>query len=210
VTEVERFWRKVAHDPATPARLKMWRERKHFTQRALAQAAGCAVTTVNEVETGKRPPRVSTLKHILGALGIAPWMLEYEPNDPGLLAHNVYWAAIALHDAFDAYAQDGRTPTTFGSGAREGGDENPYAEALGMLEEVRWWIAEAVVAAGEHPAGAHADFAARLTGRQEELAQAWAAFDATVRDIVAEAQRQPRDVSHEFAAAVLGNTPIVC
>jgi transcriptional regulator with XRE-family HTH domain len=43
-----------------------------LTVRALAAAAGCSPTTVNQVETGKRLPRFGTIRRLAEALGVAP------------------------------------------------------------------------------------------------------------------------------------------
>src|SRR5215218_971367 len=70
----------------TSVYLEPWRRYRNMTQRELAKRAGLAVTTVNELETGKRTPRPSTLRRLASALGTEDWNLYNPPGfGPGLV-----------------------------------------------------------------------------------------------------------------------------
>ncbi len=53
-------------------RLREWRERRALTQRELAAKAGMTVSTVNRIENGLQRPRISTVRKLAEALGVAP------------------------------------------------------------------------------------------------------------------------------------------
>jgi transcriptional regulator with XRE-family HTH domain len=61
-----------------PLYVETWRNYRNLTQRELAERSGLAVTTINEIETGKRRPRPSTLRRLASALGTEDWNL-YNP-----------------------------------------------------------------------------------------------------------------------------------
>lgn len=58
--------------------LSDWRTFRGLTQRQLAERSGVALTSINEIETGKRTPRSSTLKRLATALQTEEWNL-YNP-----------------------------------------------------------------------------------------------------------------------------------
>ncbi len=66
---------------AMDLRIAGWREYRNMTQRELAQHSGVALTTINEIETGKRRPRPSTLRRIASALSTDDWNLYKHPKD---------------------------------------------------------------------------------------------------------------------------------
>lgn len=47
-----------------------WRKAAGLSQAALAERVGIRTATLNEIETGKTDPRVSTMKAIAAALGV--------------------------------------------------------------------------------------------------------------------------------------------
>ena len=52
--------------------LKQARTARMLTVRGLADAAGVSLSTVHEVETGKRPARFGTIRRLSDALGVEP------------------------------------------------------------------------------------------------------------------------------------------
>lgn len=50
--------------------LTAWRQAAGLTQVVLAERANIRTATINEIETGKTDPRVSTMKSIAGVLGV--------------------------------------------------------------------------------------------------------------------------------------------
>jgi transcriptional regulator with XRE-family HTH domain len=60
--------------------LKLFRERKGLSQRALAAKAKMSQTYLCNVETGKADPSLSTLKRLSKALGITVSELVKEPK----------------------------------------------------------------------------------------------------------------------------------
>ncbi len=51
--------------------VRIWREKRGLTQRALAQAAGIQAGYLNEIENGKKPGSLAAHTALAGALGIA-------------------------------------------------------------------------------------------------------------------------------------------
>ncbi len=69
------------HEPSLPlaavkrllageSAVRLWREERGLTQRALAEAAGISPSMLNEVEKGKRAPSLPTAKALTEALGV--------------------------------------------------------------------------------------------------------------------------------------------
>jgi len=59
-----------------PLFIEDWRAYRNLTQRELAKRSGLALTTINEIETGKRQPRPSTLHRLAAALDTDDWNLH--------------------------------------------------------------------------------------------------------------------------------------
>jgi transcriptional regulator with XRE-family HTH domain len=55
-----------------PSKLRRARERAALTQAELAARIGGSETTVNRLELGKQPARISTLRRIAATLGVEP------------------------------------------------------------------------------------------------------------------------------------------
>ena len=53
-------------------RLREYRLAQVLTQAELARAAGISKTTLNQVEQGKHPARISTVRKLAAALGVDP------------------------------------------------------------------------------------------------------------------------------------------
>jgi transcriptional regulator with XRE-family HTH domain len=70
----------IADRSRMPVGLESWRRYRNMTQRELAERAGLAVTTINELETGKRTPRPATLRRLASALQTEDWNL-FNPVD---------------------------------------------------------------------------------------------------------------------------------
>lgn len=64
--------------------LAAWRESAWLTQRELAKRAGLAVTTVNEIETGKRQPNWKTLRKLAEVYEVAVVSLLKPPPPPAI------------------------------------------------------------------------------------------------------------------------------
>ncbi len=69
-------------------KLRAVRERLFVTQAELAQRTGIAEATLSRLESGKQRPRISTVRKIADALGVAPeelvdWGAETEPVGQG-------------------------------------------------------------------------------------------------------------------------------
>jgi DNA-binding XRE family transcriptional regulator len=60
--------------------LKVWREYRGFTLRALAAKIGISSAAVSKIETGKSQPTVATLGKLAAALGCD--MEDLAPHDP--------------------------------------------------------------------------------------------------------------------------------
>ncbi len=88
--------RPSAEDVAPP-NLEAWRAKRNLTQRELAERSGVALTTINEVETGRRRPRPATVRRLAAALGVGEAELLRPPGHPE--AAPSYLADIA--DFFD-------------------------------------------------------------------------------------------------------------
>lgn len=97
--------------PAQPEqheiRLARWRKVRGLTQRDLAKKAGVALTTINEIETGKRTPRPATLRQIAGALQLQDWELHNDPSDEDEAVIQVLRAVNQLDNAFTSAQIDG-------------------------------------------------------------------------------------------------------
>lgn len=52
------------------SRIKVWREHRGLTSKALADRAGIAQAFVSQIETGKRDGTVETMRKIAGALSV--------------------------------------------------------------------------------------------------------------------------------------------
>lgn len=55
-----------------PARLRTARVQAALSQQALASRAGLKHTTVSQLELGKRPARLGTIRSLADALGVEP------------------------------------------------------------------------------------------------------------------------------------------
>ena len=53
-------------------RLRAARERAFLTQEELAQKSGVALVTISRLEKGHREARISTVRKLAAALGVAP------------------------------------------------------------------------------------------------------------------------------------------
>jgi DNA-binding XRE family transcriptional regulator len=51
--------------------VRIWREKRGLTQRALAQASGIQAGYLNEIENGKKPGSLAAHTALAGALGVA-------------------------------------------------------------------------------------------------------------------------------------------
>lgn len=58
-----------------------WRVARNLTQRELAARTGLALSTINEIETGKRTPRPATLRRLASALETEDCNLYNHPGD---------------------------------------------------------------------------------------------------------------------------------
>jgi ribosome-binding protein aMBF1 (putative translation factor) len=58
---------RLANEPT----VKVWREHRGLSQRELAEKAGVSVSYLNEIEGGKKPGSVKTLKALAEAMGLA-------------------------------------------------------------------------------------------------------------------------------------------
>jgi len=67
--------------PPHPVRLAEWRLWRNLTQRDLAQRAGLGLSTVNQIETGKRTARPATLRRLAAALDTEDWNLHNPPRE---------------------------------------------------------------------------------------------------------------------------------
>ncbi len=52
-------------------RLRLLREKRGLSVRALADLAGIGFSTVHRIETGKKKPRLETLEKLAKALGVS-------------------------------------------------------------------------------------------------------------------------------------------
>lgn len=62
--------------------LEAWRAHRNLTQRELAEQSGVALTTINEVETGRRRPQPGTVRRLAAALGVDAAELLRRPGGP--------------------------------------------------------------------------------------------------------------------------------
>lgn len=58
--------------------LREWRRRLALTQEELAAKAGVTQGTVSDLEVGRGEPRISTIRKVAAALGIAPAQIIWE------------------------------------------------------------------------------------------------------------------------------------
>src|SRR3954447_881702 len=101
--------------------LDSWRKRRNLTQRELASRSGVALTTINEIEAGKRKPRPSTLRRLASVLGTEEWNLYNAPGEA--------WSAVpeATH-AIKRLAQVAADVSHSGDGMRLASEVTRYAE----------------------------------------------------------------------------------
>src|SRR5689334_12313847 len=70
------LWYAPAGKEGDPMRLREARQRKFFSVRELAKAAGVAPATVAETEAGRRIPSFTSARKIAAALGCNPMDIE--------------------------------------------------------------------------------------------------------------------------------------
>ena len=64
-------------------RLREWRERRALTQRELAERVGMTAATINRIENGVHEARLSSVRKLAEALGIAPdELIDWEAGEP--------------------------------------------------------------------------------------------------------------------------------
>lgn len=73
--------------------LEAWRAHRNLTQRELAGRSGVALTTISEVETGRRRPQPGTVRRLAAGLGVDEVDLLQSPTAPA--AAPAYLADIA-------------------------------------------------------------------------------------------------------------------
>ena len=61
-------------------KLREWRLRRVLTQEGLAKRSGVTEATISRIESGQREARISTVRRLAEALGIAPEELVEEPS----------------------------------------------------------------------------------------------------------------------------------
>ena len=67
-----------------PSRLREARLRRMLTQAELAELAGTTEATVNRLEQGLQRPRISTVRKLAEALGVAAEdLIEWGPEEQG-------------------------------------------------------------------------------------------------------------------------------
>jgi transcriptional regulator with XRE-family HTH domain len=104
-------WGSLARDPRTPRGVKAWREHYGWSQHKLAERAGCATTSINAIETGKRPARTDTLRRIVDALLIEPQLLHEMPDSPAVAQSQIEQSRNDIAMALDTLSheiEDGR------------------------------------------------------------------------------------------------------
>lgn len=93
--------------------LREWRQFFGLSQRELAKQAGLAVSTINDVETGKREPNWQTMRKLGKVFDATPAQLAYYPWDDSMQsgrsskAERRAWLAarVPLGDDEAAYAE---------------------------------------------------------------------------------------------------------
>jgi transcriptional regulator with XRE-family HTH domain len=117
-----------------------WRLFRNMTQRELAERSGVALTSINEIETGKRQPRPSTLRRLASALQTEDWNLS-----------------SPAHSSYGIVPEAARTIERLGKAAREisiqGNHGGRLADALddlgegwgGHTSQLQDWAEEALV-----------------------------------------------------------------
>lgn len=85
-----------------PLYLEDWRLYRNLTQRDLARRAGLAVSTINEIETGKRTPRPSTLRRLAAALDTEDWNLR----NPARSSYGILPEAVRVIERLGAVATE--------------------------------------------------------------------------------------------------------
>ena len=100
-------------------RLTRLRERKGYSQRALAKESGVSPATIYELENGRRRPNPSTLRKLAGALNVEVAEL-LEADYPKA-------AAPSPQPSFNAFLEEGRRAAVYA----------PWAEFVNRLAE-RW------------------------------------------------------------------------
>ncbi|MDR1931194.1 MAG: helix-turn-helix domain-containing protein [Spirochaetales bacterium] len=74
------------------ANLKHFRTRLGFTQKHLAELTHLSLSTIREMEAGKRFPTAESLEHLAFALGLKPYKLLYDKE------------RMEIYDKFDRIA----------------------------------------------------------------------------------------------------------
>jgi transcriptional regulator with XRE-family HTH domain len=122
--------------PGNPYRpyIAQWRAARNLTQRELAARTGLSLTTINEIETGKRKPRPTTLRRLASALETEDWNLYNHPGD----------SSGGLPDAVRLIARVGELGRSITLGGNDGKDlANCYtAEAVELADADGWHRAE--------------------------------------------------------------------
>lgn len=130
-----------------------WRRWVGLSQRELAEKAGVAVTTVNEVETGKRQPHPATLRKLAAAFGTDPRSLCRPPDAPDVGVARIRDA----HDRLLAALNDANlTPEKIAQGwvALEGReDDGDVGFVWDEVRELYGWLGaihDALATSGEN------------------------------------------------------------
>src|SRR5262249_7866508 len=100
-TEYATFTGGPARPDKYPIRLEEWRLDRGMTQRDLAQRSGLAFSRVNEIETGKRTARPSTLRRLAATLDVEDWELHNYPREEYAFAPQVGRAVDRLWRVFN-------------------------------------------------------------------------------------------------------------
>jgi transcriptional regulator with XRE-family HTH domain len=155
-----------------------WRAYRGMSQRELAASCGMAVTTIKDIETGKRTPRPSTLRRIAKALGTEIWNLSNDADDIYGTVPEVARVLAWLSAIASMYSESGgiRLAAEFerlGPGmlidlpAATG-----WAEAVLLLMIPFWLQARQYLALEMSPEGVHND-ARRLAGALPHIVREW-------------------------------------
>ena len=141
--------------------LNEWRRWAGLSQRELAEKAGVAATTVNEVETGKRQPRPATLRKLAAAFDVDPRALSRPPDAPDVGVARIREA----HDRLLAALNDANlTPAKIAQGwvALEDGGNDKAGFVWDEVREVRGWVG-----------AIHDELAAIVEDRHPSVAGPW-------------------------------------
>lgn len=93
---------------ARRAYIAQWRAVRGLTQRELAAQTGMALSTINQIETGKSKPQPTTLRRLARALGIEIWRLYSYPGDSYSVVPDAAPLIARLGELARAAALDGK------------------------------------------------------------------------------------------------------